>query len=488
MLVCLVMTMALGAGMVALTGNDLNAANHIRNTTVAFNLAESGADQALRWLRSSPYPPLYTTQPFGAGLTLGLGSYNATITPDPGNSGALLKAYKITSVGTCNGVSEQVELFAREESFGRYAYFTDSEVSSVTGQPIWFYSGDRIRGPAHSNNANGTNFNIYWDPTSTTPIFDQIMTSASGQVNWSPSTPSTADYAKIFATGANGFQLNVDPISLPSSSDEQKVAAWGASTGFPTTAGVYTPTGGGIYIVGDATISLQAQKSGVQQFTIGAAGKTYTVTVDMNAGTTTTKVGTTTTTTKGGNSGVVYSTGNVTSLSGTVSDNTVGSGNVITARNAYTIATDTLAGNGITLSGNLTYKTAYDPTLAPADPKNLQPGTLGLFARNIVVAAGAPKKMEIDAVILAGNGAQPDGSFYVQDWDSKTPTGTLTVVGGVIQKNRGPVGTFSTAIGGSILTGYAKDYWYDERLADMPPPYFPTTGGYDRISWRRTPL
>jgi acyl-CoA synthetase (AMP-forming)/AMP-acid ligase II len=42
------------------------------------------------------------------------------------------------------------------------------------------------------------------------------------------------------------------------------------------------------------------------------------------------------------------------------------------------------------------------------------------------------------------------------------------------------------AANGSLATGYAKDYYYDARLADNPPPFFPTTGGYDRISWIRT--
>ena len=60
----------------------------------------------------------------------------------------------------------------------------------------------------------------------------------------------------------------------------------------------------------------------------------------------------------------------------------------------------------------------------------------------------------------------------------------MKIMGGVIQKARGPVGTIS---GGVIQTGYAKNYYYDTRMADNPPPYFPTTGNYDRISWRKQP-
>jgi hypothetical protein len=51
----------------------------------------------------------------------------------------------------------------------------------------------------------------------------------------------------------------------------------------------------------------------------------------------------------------------------------------------------------------------------------------------------------------------------------------------VIQKKRGPVGTLS---GDTLATGYMKDYRYDARLADSPPPFYPTTGQYDVKSWQ----
>ena len=38
-----------------------------------------------------------------------------------------------------------------------------------------------------------------------------------------------------------------------------------------------------------------------------------------------------------------------------------------------------------------------------------------------------------------------------------------------MQKFRGPVGTGS---GGTISTGFLKDYWYDDRLRYRSPPYF----------------
>ena len=68
--------------------------------------------------------------------------------------------------------------------------------------------------------------------------------------------------------------------------------------------------------------------------------------------------------------------------------------------------------------------------------------------------------------------------------DQLSVAGIARALRTIIQKARGPVGTIS---GGTISTGYAKDYYYDPRLADNPPPYFPTTGSYDLISWKKLP-
>jgi hypothetical protein len=54
--------------------------------------------------------------------------------------------------------------------------------------------------------------------------------------------------------------------------------------------------------------------------------------------------------------------------------------------------------------------------------------------------------------------------------------GCLFLTGGVIQRTRGPVGT-------SGGTGYLKRYTYDACAATAPPPYFPTTGHFGRSSY-----
>ena len=47
---------------------------------------------------------------------------------------------------------------------------------------------------------------------------------------------------------------------------------------------------------------------------------------------------------------------------------------------------------------------------------------------------------------------------------------SCSVEGAIAQRFRGPVGTFSGI--GTRVSGYAKDYKYDDRLRYRSPPYF----------------
>lgn len=483
-LVSLMFVMVMGAGILSLTMQGLTITKRTKTATVSFNLAESGIERAMRWLKDQPAPPSGTStiSPFGGPQSLGGGTYTVTITPDAANAGATLKKYKIISTGSFGADTEKIELVVRQTSFGKFAYFTDSETSSISGGRIWFFSGDRIRGPAHSNNDGNSDFQVAWGGGSG-PIFEGMVTAAGDRINYNPSAPDTeAEYAQIYEAGSMGYQVGVDNIPLPSSSDMQKVAAWGATGGFPTTNGVYTPPGGGIYIRGDSNVRLQVDGSGNQQFVVTQGSTVTTITVDLANNRIGKKVGSGSTTWQAGSgTGVLYSTGHIGGVQGTIADNKV-SGGTVTHRSAYTIATDVNNGKNITLTGSVTQLTDFDPDQPMGQGNNLKSGTLGFIGRNVKVASGAPQNMEIDAVIMAGGSNTSDGSFYVEDYNTKKPTGNLKVLGGIIQKDRGPVGTLS---GGLLATGYQKDYYYDGRMADNPPPYFPTTGGYDRLSWRR---
>lgn len=71
-----------------------------------------------------------------------------------------------------------------------------------------------------------------------------------------------------------------------------------------------------------------------------------------------------------------------------------------------------------------------------------------------------PAVNNISAAILALR-----HSFVVENWGGGAQLGTLNVTGSISQEYRGVV-----ALSGS--TGYAKNYVYDARLANLQPPYF----------------
>lgn len=470
-----------------LTANALHLNSKQAAGATAFNIAESGAEIAAFWLKNQPYPPTvtYAFDPFGGAQSMDEGRYQVTIYPDSNNLTSYLKTFRIVSVGTVRDSTKTIEVVVKQSSFGRYAYFTDKETSSISGGAIWWKAGERVDGPVHSNNTNGSNFQINYTG-STAPIFQDMVTGAGPSINYSPSRPrNEATFKNIFADGSKGFKLGVTPIPLPESTDVQKSAAWGSSAGFPSTNGVYLRADmqGGIYIRGDAGITLSTDTDGNQKFTITQGKKTTVITLNRYTRTISTSgpmgSGSPTSATSLG-TGVIYCTGHITSLKGEVADNLVVNGE-IAVRSSFTIATDVNAGKTINITNNLYYRTRPDKNLDSDAPANLAAGTLGLVAKDIVIDSTAPRNLEIDAVCMATS-----GSFYVENYDSKTPTGTLTVLGGIIQKARGPVGTFNSSTG-QTTTGYMKNYSYDPRLAVNPPPYYPTTGQYERLSWQLLP-
>jgi Tfp pilus assembly protein PilX len=119
------------------------------------------------------------------------------------------------------------------------------------------------------------------------------------------------------------------------------------------------------------------------------------------------------------------------------------------------------AADNVVLDGNVTTSTdgSGDPTGT---------ATLGLVANQFVrVMHGCTSNdvtnLTIDAAVLALN-----HSFIVDNWGCGSPEGSLTLHGAIAQYFRGPVGTFNS---GGLATGYAKNYNYDDRLANILPPY-----------------
>jgi Tfp pilus assembly protein PilX len=118
--------------------------------------------------------------------------------------------------------------------------------------------------------------------------------------------------------------------------------------------------------------------------------------------------------------------------------------------------------------GNLVY--ADDPST-----NMLSDDALGIIVkRDIDVETSMPNNARIQAHMIAtGQDSSGDGgSFGVVNYSSGSPRGGLAVYGGIIQNNRGAVGTFDTGTG-QTTHGYYKNYTYDARFKVDPPPNYP---------------
>jgi hypothetical protein len=164
----------------------------------------------------------------------------------------------------------------------------------------------------------------------------------------------------------------------------------------------------------------------------------------------------------------------------TYSGNTsCGNAYVSTSGTGYTTALTIGTDNDIIINGNI---------LTPVNSSGVPTGTalLGLIADNFVRvehpvnnrsgttggacgsasnASGSLTNPTIYAAILAVN-----HSFIVDNYDCGSTLGTLKVYGAIAQLFRGPVGTSNSST--VAVSGYTKDYIYDDRLATAEPPYF----------------
>ncbi|WIB13721.1 hypothetical protein [Curtobacterium sp. MCPF17_052] len=132
----------------------------------------------------------------------------------------------------------------------------------------------------------------------------------------------------------------------------------------------------------------------------------------------------------------------------------------------------TIAASGtIWLTGNVTYVNANTDVLGLVGQDAVEiwnPAKCSSFSGTACTSASLLRRnggedFEVDAGI-----ASNAGTFWNQNYDLGRPLGTLTVKGSIAQNWRGIVATG----GGTISTGFAKDYVYDSRFLTTAPPKF----------------
>lgn len=118
-----------------------------------------------------------------------------------------------------------------------------------------------------------------------------------------------------------------------------------------------------------------------------------------------------------------------------------------------------------------------DPRLFP-DSQDM----LGLIAEEDIIVEDNTANgtdCEIHGAIMALN-----TSFEVENYSSGSPRGTLTVVGSVIQRERGRLGSYTVVLGVVVAsTGYMPDWQYDRRFLTVGPPQFPLQTRKVVLSW-----
>jgi len=475
-MIFLVVLMLLGAAIAALSYPEYFFINQHSATIAALHIADAGLKQAIYRLQSG------NTTAFSGTLTPDLpsgspvfGSYSVSMTADPGNSDDSPMMYYITVVGNLYvrpNITKTILAVAQSDSFAKFAYFTDQEISSpYNTSRIWFKTGDVLDGPVHSNDQ----ISVYWgDYADNPPIFQSRVTTAE-DVYYSPEDPNNdADYKEIFLNGAKGLNMHVSNVTFPPNTDAQKALCLGGITE-PNANGIYLPTSGGelcggIFIEGNVKqirFSVDGNNNQVITITQSAvpSDRIATITIDRDDNVTEyDPVKGSTQTYHSMPKKIIYATSYIRDVAGTIKDRFI-----LISNNNY-------SNNYVEISGDLVYW--KDPRTHPTFT-----GALGIVAPNVYISDDAPSEINIDAAIMAADASGSQGSFYVENYDSMPVKGHINLYGSVVQSVRGPVGTFYSSTG-TQASGYLKNYHFDNRFYNSPPPFFPTTTKFTVRFWK----
>lgn len=390
-----------------------------------------------------------------------------------------------------------------------------------------------ITGPVFTNGS--------WNFSNSGPYtFTDPVGQSGAQAGWDNGgcTASATPTNGINPTFAGGFNVSQPAVTLPPNSFNQEQAVLdgigiassaptnaqlnaalknAAGTAYPTggaASGVYVPytvsgspsvktfTGGGIFVQGNATVTLSPTTSSTtsQTYTIVQGGVTTTLTIDPAAG----SAGTTTISTTGlgtqiingvpqqlsssglslGDATMLYVNGAITSLSGP------GQGQAA-IQNGTALSVVSSGTNDITVTGDILYKSepvtmtgtpTSNPPIDQLVPANNTGQVLGIFTAggNVNLAnTQSNGNLEIDASIATISASGSGGLV-----NTGNSINTLTIVGGRIQNTIQNIGATT------------RNVLFDRRFLSggFAPPWFPSTtvtpgpgvGGAVTATWKGT--
>lgn len=408
----------------------------------------------------------------------------ATVTAD---SQAYRFTYDITSQGTDPDDPDRLTTVASggefwiqvdKESFANYALFTGTH-TMTSGTRVWFTSDTNFTGNVHTNGStDDTGFAFAFSPTFTGHV-SSVADRANYYNNGHPvvlnADNNAPDDTPVFG---EGFERGADAIPLPDNAFDQREAAVGgpasdnselraalglAPGGTPPPDGIYVPNDGtsltgGIYVQGNASDVLPYVDGSDQQCyqITHTNGSTSNIVVDEgNDQTIVDGI-----TYQGVPNGALYVAGNVNSFGGPTRPNEDTRPPAIESDTALSL----FAEGDVTITRDVVYED--DPTDVTTT------NVLGIFTPggDIRIGTSAPDNIIIHSTLMTSD---ENGVVQVNDYNYGDWRGVATIYGGVISSYYGAFGTFNRY---GDLTGYSRNFRYDQRLGGgLAPPFFPTT-------------
>ncbi len=472
---------------------DLGATSTLENKTRASYIAEAAVQDTMAWIShtlAKGQEPCTGGDPTPTRRgTLDGWNWTCLVEPDSGthpNPATQLRIYKLTAIASKDGV-QQYRVIAdvqAGQSFSRFSIFIDR--SGTITYDFVVTKESRVQGPVHKNRP--ISFLVSPELLAGDPPgdpFDSIVSTTDSNHLWysegrSIAPPTYAQYDSIFKHGSSDLQFGVAPRAVPSDSKILAEAAWGGVVPPAPFVGVVTNDLGGLFIGGDVDrLEMKVNPSGFFVLEIEQMGQVTTVTEDTASGKRITRWPSGATSEASGvGTGVIFATGDIRSLKGV-------------NKGPHTIANQFEAGKTIDISGSIT----RDDTPVGSVPSS-NGDRLGIVSSSIFVAKEAvlPRNianpLRIYATLLATE------IFEVRDRDFGN-AGAMAIYGGMASAKSWKTVKLNNLTELRVVSGYgglsgygSADILYDKRLADEPPPEYPTTGAADLKvrSWREHPL
>ena len=334
---------------------------------------------------------------------------------------------QLTSVGSYQDSKDTIIILLQPSSFSKFAYYMN-----IFPGNTFFYTGDTISGPFHTQQTLSVKG---------FPVFNGKATAKNGLqiIKNDRGLPPT----KPIFNG--GFESGID-IPLVYDPNVAKTAA-------QTNGAVFrSPTGGKI------DVSMQFNANATLTYKISLdGGTTWSADTTVNLNTFTPN-------------GVIFvDKGNIY-LKGTVNG-------------SYTIVADQSSGTGtgnVYLEDDIKYHDplVYNSTTHCYDVQG--DDMLGIVCtNNIIIKDNAANRSDIN---IHATLFSLKGGLRLEDVNMPA-SGSIRLVGGLIEYQAGVTGKIS---GGTLVNGYHEKIYFDQRFKDEAPPYYPTTGKLEVVSWFET--